>query len=188
MRYFFITGTGQAKRPQSAFYLVVLFTAILGGGCGGGVSAPKTPDGSPVEIAMLFDANIDPNAENDVESDHEQVADFMEKDLTKKFIEGGYHVTTTKDVTNFEPGRGKFLLTVKITEYVPASATDRIEAGFGPGTTAIDTYSELFKDNHTIPSFRLKKGHVSAMKWQVCATEVTENIAAEISRTINELL
>ena len=169
-------------------HLAMLFALLLPTGCGGGVSAPKTPDGAPVEIMLLFDANIDETADESVKADHRRLASWMEKDLTRRFEEGGYRVIPTTEVEKFEPAKGKFLLTVKIAEYVPASATPRVEAGFGAGTTIIDTYSELFKDNHTIPRFRLKKGSVTARDWSFGAEEVTSNVAKEISAAIRELI
>ena len=182
---FFDNSHSAYSKGGSFLALLFLIPVVLG--CGGGVSAPQTPEGSTVDILMLFDANIDEKADDDVKAEHQRIADWMQNDLIQRFEAGGYRVTMTDDVTQFTPGKGKFLLVVKMSEFVPASATTLEERGFGPGTTIIDTYSELFKDNHTIPRFRLKKGHVSAMKWEVCAEEVTSNVAKDISKTINEL-
>jgi hypothetical protein len=165
-----------------------LMGLLLGlSGCGGGVTAPSAPDGSPIQIMLLFDANIPISASEEEKADQQQVAEWIESDLIRRFTEGGYQVTNTDDVQRFEPGRGKYLLTVKIEEYVPASATPRVEAGLGAGTTIINIYAELFQDNHTIPKLRLKKGHVTARNWQVCAEEVTSNAAKDISKRIHEL-
>ena len=164
-----------------------LFALLLLFGCGGGVSAPKGADGSPAEILLIFDANVDEKASEETQAEHHELAKWMEKDIVNRFEDGGYTVTTGADPSEFEPGKGKFLITVKMVEYTPASATSREEAGFGAGTTVIDTYTELFTDNHTIPRYRLKKGEVSARDWSYCAEQVTSSVVKDLSKTMNEM-
>lgn len=155
--------------------------------CGGSAKAPVGPDGSNAEILLVFDADIDEEASQETQKDHRTVAKWMEEDIINRFKEWGYVVTKGTDPAAFKPGKGKYLIVVKMVEYTPASATSREEAGFGAGTTIIDTYSELFTDNHTIPRFRLKKGESSARDWTYCAKQVTASIAKDLSKTMNEM-
>lgn len=166
---------------------MLLFGGLVLVGCGGSVKAPGDAKGSNAEILLIFEANIDEKAPQEIQADHRTVANWMEDDIINRFKDGGYVVTKGADPAAFEPGKGKYLVIIKMVEYTPSSTTSREEAGFGDGTTIIDTYSELFTDNHTIPRYRLKKGEVSARDWTYCAKQVTSGIAKDLSKTMNEM-
>ncbi len=182
-----MTSSFSSWRRSADFIAVGLAFCMVVIGCGGGVKAPKTADGKPAEILLVFDANINEKDSEKTQAEQHRIARWMEKDLTTRFKEGGYFVTAGDDPSLFSPGKGKFLLTIKIVEYTPASETSREEAGLGAGTTIIDTYAELFVDNHTIPRYRLKKGEVSARDWMYCAKTVTGSVAKHLSKIMNEL-
>lgn len=121
----------------------MLLLALCMSACGGRTnSAPKMADGSTIAIMIVPDRGITPDMAPDRVEQIDQLATWMENDLIDILTKTGYAATRTNDPT-VEPGPGRYVLRLKITNYNAGSSAARMFVGFGAGAATLDTHFDL---------------------------------------------
>ena len=158
---------------------------VWSAGCG--ISAPKTPDGTPVELLLLVDDGIQDATEPPEQADRKTAAAWMGKDISQRFTEAGYAVRSAETPADFIPTPKVYLVVVTLDALKIKELYTEKETRLGDGVTSITATVELFKDNHTIPIMRYSETFLSSRDWTYSAGELDRKMSIEVSDRINEL-
>ena len=130
-------------RPLLA--VLALLSLCLVASCGG-PKGPTMPDGSKIALLIVPDRGIEPGFNEGQISRRNQVGEWMEADLVKMLRNQGYEPMLVQDPSQAQPGPGRYLLRVKITNYNPGSKAARMFGGIAGGVAGkcvLDTHYEL---------------------------------------------
>ena len=158
---------------------------IWAAGCG--ISAPKTPDGAPIELLLLVDDGIQEAAEPSEQEDRRIVANWMKTDVSQCLTEGGYAVRPAKKPADFIPTPNVYLVVVTLDVLKTSEIYIQKETRLGEGITTVTATVELFKDNHTIPILRYTESFISSRDWTYTAEELDRKMVEGVSDRIHEL-
>lgn len=126
--------------------IVFCFLALgLAAGCGG-IKAPTMPNGQKIALMVVADRGIEPEFNEGQVSRRNQVGEWMETDLMNMLEKQGYAATLVSDPSQAQPGPGRYVLNVKITNYNPGSKAARMFGGIAGGIAGkcvLDTHYEL---------------------------------------------
>lgn len=166
--------------------LLSVVIALLVSACGGGMKAPKGADGKPVTLFVLLDRGIKDTTPEEKKAGLNELGAWLEKDIVRRFEDGGYSVKLIQDKGVYTYGANEFLMTYEVVRYEPPDPAYQAEVGLGTGGVSIDCYAELFKDTDQ-PLLQRKDGFTSSRGWQFTAGEVNKKILPDVSRRIREL-
>ena len=175
------------RRKAWRSFFVVSVICLFFSACGGGVSAPKTPDGSEITLFLLTDTGVTEKMKEPEQADRNQVADQMSAVLKRLFQEGGYRTESVPAPDAFKPEARKLMVVLTVDETRSEDVYTQIATRLGTGVTHIRGTIEVFKDNHTLPVSRYTESIVSSRDWTVAADELTKKLAKAASDRINEL-
>jgi hypothetical protein len=168
-------------------YGLLAVLAVMGlFGCGGPrIKAPTMAGGGSYSIAVLSDRGITPELGPDRSNQHNQVGEWMERDLLRMLKRAGYTPRLVNSRGEFAAGSGEYLLTVRMVRYNPGSKAARMLVGFGAGATSLDTHYELYGASSQ-PLLAEDHGVGSSVDWYQVVQKLNQQMVDAVSRKLAE--
>ena len=116
---------------RHTYPVLILLLAGLGlWSCGPSGNAPRTPDGRPLTIMLLFNNGVTAETPRAHARRLTNVGEDVQERLIRRLTRAGYQVSVIQDRSQFAPAPGYYLLYVEVTNYIYAFVSVTLNVRF----------------------------------------------------------
>lgn len=167
-------------KKQSFFFILITLSLIA---CSRSPRAVTHPDGTPINLYLLFDASweqVDESNENAV-SQRRQIESYYKSALPEAFTRAGYNPTLIDSFEQIENPE-YYVVDIKLSNYDPGSAAARMLVGFGAGAASMDTRARLGKAGQKLWEKHYSYG--TSQNWKKLVKKTNKVLLQDLSKAI----